>query len=280
MKTLRAIYDFRRGLELVCWQFQSRFCEINHMNPMKILVVDDEPQIRRSLRATLTSAGYVVVEARSGEEAIEELQAGHIDMVLLDLLMPGMGGTAACRQIRKLSDVSIIVISVCRNQSDKVSAFDAGADDYIAKPFGIQELLSRIRALRRRTSGVESTPPFISPGLEIDFERRRVVAGGEPVHLTPTEFDLLRHLVLNPGKPLSHQALLESICGSEHAMERWRLRVFINQLRKKIEPNPSHPLYIHTEPLIGYKFEAPGTKLSKPPKGNGRVKSRRLRDVS
>jgi two-component system KDP operon response regulator KdpE len=243
------------------------------MNPMKILVVDDEPQIRRSLRATLTSAGYVVVEARSGEEAIEELQTEHIDMVLLDVLMPGMGGIEACSQIRKHSDVSVIVISVCRNQSDKISAFDAGADDYIVKPFGIQELLSRIRALRRRTSNVESTPPFVSPGLEIDFERRRVVAGGKPVHLTPTEFDLLRHLVLNPGKPLSHHVLLESICGSEHAFERWRLRVFINQLRKKIEPDPSHPRYIRTEPLIGYKFEAPGETPAKPPRTNGRKHS-------
>jgi two-component system KDP operon response regulator KdpE len=250
------------------------------MNPMKILVVDDEAPIRRSLRATLTSAGYVVMEARTGEEAIEEIQTGYVDMVLMDLRMPGMGGIEACSQIRKLSDVPIIVISVCRDQSDKVSAFDAGADDYIVKPFGIQELLSRIRALRRRAPGAESTPPFISPELGIDFERRRVVAGGKSVHLTPTEFDLLRLLVLNPGKPLSHQVLLEAICGPEHAFERWRLRVFINQLRKKIEPDPSNPRFVLTEPLIGYKFEAPGEKPSKSPRTNGQPHSRRLREAS
>jgi two-component system KDP operon response regulator KdpE len=233
------------------------------MNPSKILVVDDEPQIRRALRATLTSAGYIVVEARSGEEAVEEMHAEHVDIVLLDLKMPGMGGIEACRQLRQLSDVPILVVSVFRNQEEKVRAFDAGADDYVVKPFGIQELLSRIRALRRRTAGTESTPPFVSAGLEIDFERRRVTASGKVVHLTPTEFDLLRHLVLNQGKPLSYQMLLQSLCGPEHISERERLRVFVNQLRKKIEPHPGSPIYIHTEPLIGYRFELPAGKPQK-----------------
>jgi two-component system KDP operon response regulator KdpE len=266
--------------ELAFGQVVKSLCESTRMNPMKVLVVDDEAPIRRSLRATLTSAGYVVVEARSGEEAIEEIQTSNVDMVLLDIRMPGMGGIQACSQIRKFSDVSIIVISVCRDQADKVAAFDAGADDYMVKPFGIQELLSRIRAIQRRAPRADSAPPFSAPGLEIDFERRRVVAGGTPVHLTPTEFDLLRLLVLNPGKPLSHQVLLESICGPEHAFERWRLRVFINQLRKKIEADPANPRFILTEPLIGYKFDAPVEKPSKSPKPNGQTPPRRMREAS
>src|SRR5271154_4502822 len=158
------------------------------MNHAKILLVDDDPQVRRALRTTLTSAGYAVVEARTGEEALEEVQAeGAVDMVLLDLKMPGIGGLEACRRIRKIFDVPILVISVLRTQEDKVQAFDAGADDYLVKPFGIQELLSRIHALRRRVAGAESIPPYESAGLKIDFERRRVVIESDQVHLTPTE---------------------------------------------------------------------------------------------
>src|SRR6202167_2378897 len=146
------------------------------MNHAKILLVDDDPQVRRALRTTLTSAGYVVVEARTGEEALEEVQAeGAVELVLLDLKMPGIGGLEACRRIRKLFDVPILVISVLRSQEDKVQAFDAGADDYLVKPFGIHELLSRMHALRRRVAGVETIPAYESAGLKIDFERRRVV---------------------------------------------------------------------------------------------------------
>lgn len=226
------------------------------MNTAKILLVDDDPQVRRALRTTLTSAGYIVVEARTGEEALEEVQAeGSVDMVLLDLKMPGMGGLEACRRIRKIFDVPILVISVCRSQEDKVQAFDAGADDYLVKPFGIQELLSRIHALRRRTSGSESIPPFESSDLKIDFERRRVIVDGQPVHLTPSEFEVLRYLVLNEGKPVSHHTLLQSLWGPEHVRDIQRLRVTINQLRRKIEKDPGRVRYIHTEHLVGYRFE-------------------------
>ena len=226
------------------------------MNPAKILLVDDDSQVRRALRTTLTSAGYIVVEARTGEEALEEVQAeGAADMVLLDLKMPGIGGLEACRRIRKIFDVPILVISVLRTQEDKVQAFDAGADDYLVKPFGIQELLSRIHALRRRAAGSESIPAFESSGLKIDFERRRVVVDSNQVHLTPTDFELLRYLVLHEGKPVSHHTLLSSIWGPEHSKDIQRLRVAINQLRRAIEKDSGRIRYIHTDHQFGYRFE-------------------------
>jgi two-component system, OmpR family, KDP operon response regulator KdpE len=233
-------------------------------NPAKILLVDDDPQVRRALRTTLTSAGYVVVEARTGEEALEEVQAGGaVDMVLLDLKMPGMGGLEACRRIRAIFDVPILVISVLRTQEEKVQAFDAGADDYLVKPFGIQELLSRIHALRRRTSGSESVPAFESAGLKVDFERRRVVVDSDQVHLTPSEFELLRYLMLHEGKPVSHQMLLQSLWGPKYTGEIQRLRVTINQLRRKIEKDPDRIRYIHTEHQFGYRFEPVQKKPAK-----------------
>lgn len=230
----------------------------------KILLVDDDSGVRRALRTTLTSAGYTVVEARSGEEAIEEVQAdGAVNMILLDLKMPGMGGIEACRKIRKISDVPILVISVLRTQEEKVQAFDAGADDYLVKPFGIQELLSRIHALRRRVSGSEPVPPFESGELKIDFERRRVTLADQPVHLTPSEFELLRYLVLNEGKPVAHHTLLQSLWGPEHIRDVQRLRVTINQLRRKIETEPDRIRYIHTEHQFGYRFEPMLQKAAK-----------------
>jgi two-component system, OmpR family, KDP operon response regulator KdpE len=230
----------------------------------KILLVDDDVQVRRALRTTLNSAGYIVVEARSGEEALEEIHAeGGVEMVLLDLKMPGIGGLEACRRIRAIFDVPILVISVLRTQEDKVQAFDAGADDYLVKPFGIQELLSRIHALRRRMSGSEPIPPFESSGLKIDFERRRVTVDSEQVHLTPSEFELLRYLVLNEGKPVSHHTLLQSLWGPEHTTEIQRLRVTINQLRRKIDRDPDRIRYIHTEHQFGYRFEPIARKAAK-----------------
>jgi two-component system KDP operon response regulator KdpE len=221
----------------------------------KILVVDDEPQVRRALRAILTGQGCSVVEARDGEEALEEITADRPDLVLLDVNMPGIDGFETCRRIRETSDVPIIMVTVRGNERDKVVALDAGADDYLVKPFGTQELLARVRAAVRRVPGAEEIPPFISANLKIDFERRRVIAHGEPVHLTPTEFELLKHLVLNRGKPVSHLKLLHLLWGPEHSSDREPLRVFIGQLRRKIEPNPDEPRYILTEPLIGYRFE-------------------------
>jgi two-component system, OmpR family, KDP operon response regulator KdpE len=220
-----------------------------------ILVVDDEPQIRRVMRTTLTSNGYTVIEARSGEEALEIMQKERPELVLLDVNMPGMGGLAACREIRDRSDAAIIVLTVRNTEKDKVMALDAGADDYVVKPFGMEELLARIRAALRRTASAEPVPAFVSSDLEIDFERRRVIVDGRTIKLTPKEFELLRHLVANQGKPLEHRRLLQAIWGPDYGNETEYLRVFINQLRKKIEPDPANPKYIHTDPWIGYRFE-------------------------
>ena len=232
----------------------------------KILVVDDEPQVRRALRAILAGHGWSVIEVRDGEEALEEMKVDRPDLVLLDINMPGIDGFETCRRIRGASDVPIIMVTVRGNEKDKVLALDAGADDYLVKPFGTQELLARVRAAVRRVASVEEIPPFISPNLKIDFDRRRVISRGEPVHLTPTEFELLKHLVLNRGKPVSHLKLLHLLWGPEHSNDREPLRVFIGQLRKKIEPDPDEPRYILTEPLIGYRFEPDAEKPAKPRK--------------
>jgi two-component system, OmpR family, KDP operon response regulator KdpE len=234
--------------------------------PPKILIVDDEPQVRRALRTILTTQGCAVVEARDGEEALEEMKADPPDLVLLDINMPGIDGFETCKRIREGSDVPIIMVTVRGSEKDKVIALDSGADDYLVKPFGAQELLARVRAATRRISSSEEMQPFVSSNLRIDFERRRVIARGQPVHLTPTEFELLKHLVLNQGKPVSHLKLLHLLWGPEHANDREPLRVFIGQLRKKIEPNPDEPRYILTEPLIGYRFEPEVERPAKPRK--------------
>ena len=156
---------------------------------------------------------------------------------------------------RDQSDVAIIMLTVRNTEHDKVLALDAGADDYVVKPFGMEELLARIRAALRRTSSGEPVPAYVSNDLEIDFERRKVTVQGRPVRLTPKEFELLRHLVANQGKPLEHRRLLQAVWGPDYGDETEYLRVFINQLRKKIEPDPAHPKYIHTDPWVGYRFE-------------------------
>jgi len=225
----------------------------------KILVVDDEPQIRRMMRATLTSSGYQVDEAKTGEEAQEKLRTYLPDLILLDLNMPGMGGLEACRAMREGSDVPIIILTVRSAEKEKVEALDAGADDYVSKPFGMQELLARIRAaLRRAPSAAESGPhSFSSDDLEIDFDGRRVRVKDKSVRLTPKEFDLLRHLVAHGGKPVPHRELLQAVWGPDYGDETDYLRVFINHLRKKIEPDPAHPKYVLTEPWVGYRFAIP-----------------------
>jgi two-component system KDP operon response regulator KdpE len=233
------------------------------MSSATILVVDDEPQIRRVMRATLASKGYEITEARSGEEALEKLRGQQPNLVILDVNMPGIGGLEACREIRERSDVPIIMLTVRNGERDKVQALDAGADDYVVKPFGIEELLARIRAALRRTNASDPLPPVNSPDLQIDFESRKVLVRGQPVRLTPKEFGLMRQLVANAGKPISHRSLLQAVWGPDYGEETEYLRVFINQLRKKIEPDPKNPRYIRTEPWIGYRFELPATAASK-----------------
>jgi two-component system KDP operon response regulator KdpE len=229
------------------------------MSAGKILVVDDDPQIRRVMKATLVGHGYEVVTVRTGEEALEKLPGEMPNLVLLDMNMPGIGGLETCRALRQGSDIPVIILTVRNSEKDKVAALDAGADDYVTKPFGIEELLARIRAaLRRSPSSPESGPRgFSSPGLEIDFETRRVRARGADVRLTPKEFELLRYLVAHAGKPVTHRELLQAVWGPDHGDEPEYLRVFINQVRKKIEPEPAKPRFILTEPWVGYRFVEP-----------------------
>jgi len=232
----------------------------------RVLVVDNDAQIRRMMRTTLAAKGFEVNDARSGDEALKRIHAAKYDMVILDINMPGMNGMDACREIRAASDVAIIMLTVRNTENDKVLALDAGADDYVVKPFGMEELLARIRAALRRTSSGESVPTYVSNDLEIDFERRKLLVQGRPVRLTPKEFDLLRHLVASQGKPLEHRRLLQAVWGPDYGDETEYLRVFINQLRKKIEPDPAHPRYIHTDPWVGYRFEPAGPPAGKPKK--------------
>ncbi len=226
------------------------------MSAAKILVVDDEPQIRRLLRTTLTASGYQIADARSGEESLEKFRDYMPDLVIMDLNMPGMGGLNACREIRIGSDVPIIILTVRNAESEKVEALDAGADDYVCKPFGMQELLARIRAaLRRAPTSPEGGPhTFVADDLEVDFETRKVRVRSKSVRLTPKEFQLLRYLVSQEGKPVPHRQILQAVWGPDYGDESDYLRVFVNHLRKKIEPNPAKPKYILTEPWVGYRF--------------------------
>jgi two-component system KDP operon response regulator KdpE len=227
------------------------------MTSATVLIVDDEPQIRRVLRTTLTSHGYTVIEARSGDEALEQIRNERADLILLDVNMPGLSGLETCREIRRTSDVPIIMLTVRNTERDKVQALDAGADDYVVKPFGAEELMARTRAALRRFAPTDSLPSFVSNDLNIDFERRAVTLKGQPVRLTPKEYELLRHLVANQGKAQNHRRLLQAVWGPDYGEETEYLRVFINQLRKKIEPDPRHPRYLHTDPWVGYRFEPP-----------------------
>lgn len=227
------------------------------MTGATVLVVDNEAQIRRVLRTMLSSHGYSVLEARDGEEALEKVREGQVDLILLDVNMPGMSGMDACAEIRRSCDSPIIMLTVRDSERDKVQALDAGADDYVVKPFGADELMARVRAALRRASPGEAPPAFVSADLKIDFEKRSVLVKGQPVRLTPKEFELLKHLVASEGKALPHRRLLQAVWGPDYGDETEYLRVFINQLRKKIEPDPARPRYIHTEPWIGYRFEGP-----------------------
>jgi two-component system KDP operon response regulator KdpE len=227
------------------------------MTAATILVVDDEPQIRRVMRATLTAQGYAIVEARDGQEALEKVQSERPDLVILDVNMPVMDGLETCRAIRAGSNVPVIMLTVRSAEKDKVRALDAGADDYIVKPFGIQELLARIRAALRRSPSGEEENVVSSKEFGFNFENREVTAGGKPVHLTPKEFEVLRELVTHRGKPISHRRLLQAVWGPDYGEETELLRVVINQLRKKIEPDPAKPKYILTEPWVGYRFVLP-----------------------
>ncbi len=235
------------------------------MSGETILVVDDEPQIRRVMRSTLSTHGYLITEAKTGEEGVDSARRERPDLVLLDMNMPGMGGLEACKEIRRSSDAPIIMLTVRNAERDKVMALDAGADDYVVKPFGIEELLARIRSALRRYAPGDAVAPFVSKDVNIDFESRQVTARGRDVHLTPKEYDVLKHLVANQGKPLTHRRLLQSVWGPDYGEETENLRVVINQLRKKIESDPARPKYILTEPWIGYRFQPQRPNTAKTP---------------
>ena len=231
-----------------------------------ILVVDDEPQIRRVLQATLSSNGYDVVLAKDGQEAIEMVIRERPDLILLDVNMPGMSGLEACSKIRLSFTGPIIMVTVRNSEPDKVQALDSGADDYVVKPFTMGELLARIRAALRRSGSEGPLSKFESPQLSVDLERRIVDVRGQRVHLSPKEFNVLRLLITQQGKPLTHKKLLQTIWGPDHGEETENLRVVINQLRKKIEKDPTRPRYILTEPWLGYRFQLPIVAFEKPPR--------------
>ncbi len=222
-------------------------------------MVDDDSQIRRVMRTTLDAQGYEVTEAGSGERALVFLQSEKYDLVLLDINLPGKTGIETCREIRVNASVPIIMLTVRDAAVDKIEALDAGAQDYVTKPFSMGELLARVRSVLRRTA--PSSPSHMTHLLlgevEINFESRRVIVSGKQVRLTAKEFDLLLYLATNANKTISHRELLREVWGSEHIYERKYLRVFVNRLRKKIESIPHEPKYLITEPFIGYRLQTP-----------------------
>ena len=222
----------------------------------RILVVDDEPQITRVLRRSLATRGYEVQVATDGEEALDLFRHWAPDLVITDLSMPHIGGLELCRRLRAISPVPIIVLSVKGEEWIKVEALDAGADDYVTKPFGMAELFARVRAALRRALAVTgSATTLLETGdFHIDLDAHRITVRGQEVHLTPKEYDLLVYLMRHPGKVLTHRILLGAIWGGDYVEQTEYLRVFIGQLRKKIESDPSAPRYILTEPWIGYRF--------------------------
>lgn len=224
------------------------------MTAKRILVIDDEFQITRVLKRSLGAHRYDVRTAADGEAALDLFRDFRPDLVITDLSMPGMGGIEVCREIRKISSVPIIVLSVRGEELVKVEALDAGADDYITKPFGMNELLARVRAALRRSTETESDAVLEVGDFRLDLANHQIFVGGVSIHLTPKEFELLAHMISNHDRVLTHHTLLGKVWGGEHTEQTEYLRVFIGNLRKKIEPDPSKPRYIVTEPWVGYRF--------------------------
>jgi two-component system, OmpR family, KDP operon response regulator KdpE len=222
---------------------------------MRVLLVDDEPQILRALGTALRARNYDVITAARGQGALDQASTSAPDLVVLDLGLPDMDGVEVLRRLRSWSDIPVIVLSVREGQEDKVAALDAGADDYVTKPFGVEELLARIRAARRRAGAADVTQPVLRFGpLEVDLGKRLVRRGDAPVHLTGTEYALLESMVTNPGKLLAHRWLLQKVWGPSYGDESHYLRVYIRQLRQKLGDDASSPVYIGTEPGVGYRW--------------------------
>jgi len=223
-----------------------------------VLVVDDEPQITRVLRTVLTSQGYQVQTAAEGQSALTAFTEFRPELIITDLFMPHMDGVELCRRIRAVSNVPIIVLSVKGEERSKVEALDSGADDYVTKPFGIDELLARVRATLRRSGGEPDVASFDAGAFRIDLEARRVHVRGQEVRLTPKEFDLFVYMARHPNRVITHRTLLEAVWGEASQEQPEYLRVFMGQLRKKLEEDPSNPKYLVTEPWVGYRFNPNG----------------------
>jgi two-component system KDP operon response regulator KdpE len=220
----------------------------------RVLVVDDERAIRRYLHAALNAHGYIIYEAISGQEALSIAAAEHPNLIILDLGLPDIDGVEVTRQIREWSQIPIIILSVREQERDKVAALDAGADDYLTKPFSTGELMARIRVALRRSTQTSAEPVFTSGELEVNLSRRLVMVRDQVISLTPTEYDLLRVLIQHPGRVLTHRQLLQKVWGDAYETEAHLLRVNMSNLRRKIEPDPTRPRFIITEPGVGYRL--------------------------
>jgi len=221
---------------------------------LNILIVDDEPAIRRFLRTSLGAYGHSVTEAASGEDALKAAAAGRPDIILLDLGLPDLDGVEVTRRLREWTKIPIIILSVREHETDKISALDAGADDYLTKPFGIGELMARIRVALRRSAHTADEPVYQIEDLQIDLPKRRVTVSGKEISLTPTEYDLLRVLAQYAGKVITHRQLLRLVWGDAYESETHLLRVNMSNLRRKVEADPARPRYILTEPGVGYRL--------------------------
>lgn len=222
---------------------------------LRVLVVDDEPAIRRFLRVSLTAHEYTVFESTCGQEALADVIAHRPDLIILDLGLPDLDGVEVTRRLREWTPLPIIILSVRGQEGDKIAALDAGADDYLTKPFGTGELLARMRVALRRAASSTSEPVFATGGLTVDLARRFVSVNGKEIQLTPTEYDLLRALVTHAGKVLTQRQLLREVWGVGYEQETHMLRVNISNLRRKIEPDPTRPTHIVTEPGVGYRLQ-------------------------
>jgi two-component system KDP operon response regulator KdpE len=234
---------------------------MEHMEQSRVLVVDDEPQITRVLRTVLSSQGYDVHTAAEGESALSDFKSWSPELVITDLYMPHMDGVELCRRIREVSSVPIIVLSVKGEERSKVEALDSGADDYVTKPFGMDELMARVRAALRRSGRAttsQENASFEEGDFRVDMDARRVHTQGREVRLTPKEFDLFVYMARHPNRVLTHAQLLEAVWGEASQEQPEYLRVFMGQLRKKLEPDPSNPRYLVTEPWVGYRFNPRG----------------------
>ncbi len=229
------------------------------MRTARILVVDDEPQLRRVMRAALTKQGYIIDDARTGEEALEAVRRQRYDLLLLDRNLPGMSGVECCRAVREGSDAAIIMLTVRKAEQDRIEALDAGADDYVTKPFSMPELLARIRANLRRVPASQHDGPTVVTldAIRVDLDTRHVFVEDKDVRVTPKQFEVLEYLIANANVAIQHARILQAVWGPDYGNESEYLHVIMNQLRKKIEPDPAHPRYILTETRFGYRLQMP-----------------------